>query len=162
MLDLSTHFWKSWEKVVLRGWRHPRSHLCHRCLQPLKTTFSKSVWKCSRGVLKWSKPLFKVFLAVLDLLQHFWTVFEGFRLMSCNRAGYGSRSENTPPKNFGRQTWQYKETTTDFVCAGWLLYLWFSIFFQIHLCNYTTLIFLQISSMLSKADSLSFFLAQLL
>ena len=68
---------------------------------------SKSVWKCSRGVLKWSKPLFKVFLAVLDLLQHFWTVFEGFRLMSCNRAGYGSRSENTPPKNFGRQTWNF-------------------------------------------------------
>ena len=46
MFDLSTHFWKSWEKVVLRGWRHPRSHLCHRCLQPLKTTFSKSVQKC--------------------------------------------------------------------------------------------------------------------
>ena len=107
MTDLSTHFWKSWEKVVLRGWRHPRSHLCHRCLQPLKTTFSKSVWKCSRGVLKWLKHLFKVFLAVLDLLQHFWTVFEGFRLMSCNRAGYGSRSENTPPKNFGRQTWNF-------------------------------------------------------
>ena len=61
MLDLSTPFWKSWEKVVLKGWRHPRSHLCHRCLQPLKTTFSKSVWKCSRGVLKLSKPLFKVF-----------------------------------------------------------------------------------------------------
>ena len=68
---------------------------------------SKSVWKCSRGVLKWLKHLFKVFLAVLDLLQHFWTVFEGFRLMSCNRAGYGSRSENTPPKNFGRQTWNF-------------------------------------------------------
>ena len=101
------HFWKSWGKVVFRGWRHPWSHLCHRCRQPLKTTFSKSVWKCSRGVLKWSKPLFKVFLAVLDLLQHFWTVFEGFRLMSCNRAGYGSRSENTPPKNFGRQTWNF-------------------------------------------------------
>ena len=39
---------------------------------------SKSVWKCSRGVLKWLKHLFKVFLAVLDLLQHFWTVFEVF------------------------------------------------------------------------------------
>ena len=172
MLDLYTHFWKSWEKVVLRGWRHPADDddggLGHMWKQPSKSaqngpkvsqsgpnqhfkcfrpcwTFlhlfgkvgkklfsevedtleviyvigvfslwkqlfpkvSKSVWKCSRGVLKWSKPLFKVFLAVLDLLQHFWTVFEGFRLMSCNRAGYGSRSENTPPKNFGRQTWNF-------------------------------------------------------
>ena len=68
---------------------------------------SKSVWKCSRGVLKWSKPLFKVFLAILDLLQHFGTVFEGFWLMSCNRAGYGSLSDFTHPKNFGRQTWNF-------------------------------------------------------
>ena len=39
---------------------------------------SKSVWKYSRGVLKWSKPLFKVFLSILDLLQHFWNVLKVF------------------------------------------------------------------------------------
>ena len=68
MLDLSTHFWKSWEKFVLRGWRHPSDdddgglgHMCPKGWETCVPTPKKGQFSFWKGItLKNNKKIISV------------------------------------------------------------------------------------------------------